>query len=125
MILIFLMQSPHYYYYCVCHRFPVLASGLILKNWRTSTGIRQATTPLRAHAASSMPVRFLYPKIADVLFGLQVRPVGDKHLAIGLRAQRLRAACRAQSASELPDTASLDLLVEHLDIALLRFVPDG
>src|SRR5580658_10904791 len=30
---------------------------------------------------------FQYPKAAYVLLGLQVRPVGDKHLAIGLRPQ--------------------------------------
>src|SRR5690349_16599851 len=28
---------------------------------------------------------FQHPKTADVLLGLQVRPIGDEHLAIGLR----------------------------------------
>jgi len=35
---------------------------------------------------------FQQPESAHVLLGLQVRPVGDEHLAIGLCPQRLRAA---------------------------------
>src|SRR6266403_2607333 len=35
---------------------------------------------------------FQHPKTAYVLLGLQVRPVGDEHLAIGLRPQRPRIA---------------------------------
>src|SRR5271170_722495 len=49
--------------------------------------------------------------------GLQVRPVGDKHIPIGLRSKRLRGACRVQAADENPDTSSDHLFVERVDIA--------
>src|ERR1700757_1438384 len=41
---------------------------------------------------------FQYPKSAQVLFSLGVRPVGDEHLAIGLPPQRLRAVRRGNAA---------------------------
>src|SRR6516225_6535005 len=65
---------------------------------------------------------FQHPKTAYVLLGLYVRPVGDEHLTIGLRPQRLRAACRAQASNEDPDTSSLHLVVERVDVAGHRFV---
>src|SRR6266851_8765394 len=43
---------------------------------------------------------FQHPKTAYVLLGLQLRPVGDEHLAIALLPQRLRAAGRGKSANE-------------------------
>src|SRR5260370_1004168 len=64
---------------------------------------------------------FQHPKTAYVLLGLQVRPVGDEHLAIGLRPQRLRAAGRGEATNENPDTGSHHLVVERVDIAGHRF----
>ena len=49
---------------------------------------------------------FQHRKTADVLLGLQVRPVGDEHSTIGLRPQRLRAAGRGKAAGELPGAGS-------------------
>src|SRR5947209_20241318 len=60
---------------------------------------------------------FQHPKTADVLLGLQVWPVGDEHLAIGLRPQRPRVAGRGEATNENPDTVSHQLVVEHVDIA--------
>src|SRR2546425_3557651 len=40
---------------------------------------------------------FQHPKTAYVLLGLQVGPVGDEHLAIGLRPQRPRVAGRGEA----------------------------
>src|SRR6202023_709761 len=68
---------------------------------------------------------FQHPKTAYVLLGLQVRPVGDENLTIGLRPQRPRAAGGGGGANENPDTGSHHLLVEHLDIAGHRFVLCG
>src|SRR5580704_18663083 len=45
---------------------------------------------------------FQYPKSADVLLGLGVRRISNKHLAVGLGPQRLRAASRGNAAGELP-----------------------
>src|SRR5260370_37014074 len=45
---------------------------------------------------------FQHPKTAYVLLGLQVRPVGDEHLAIGLRPQRPRAAGGGEATNENP-----------------------
>src|SRR5271165_782680 len=64
---------------------------------------------------------FQYPKTADVLLGLQVRPVGDQNLAIGLRPQRPCVAGRGEAANENPDTGGHHLLVECDDIADDRF----
>src|SRR5580698_316878 len=63
-----------------------------------------------------------YPKTANVLLGLEVRPVGDEHRTTRLRPQRLRVACRMQAAGEKPGTSSDHLFVEHVDIAAHRFV---
>jgi hypothetical protein len=41
---------------------------------------------------------FQNPKTAYVLLGLQVRPVGDEHLTIGLRPQGFRATDRGEAA---------------------------
>src|SRR5260370_218444 len=73
---------------------------------------------------STLPPAFApsYFPSAPVLLRLQVRPVGHKHLAVGLRSQRLRLPRRAQPASEEPDALSLHLLVEHINIAFRRFV---
>ena len=60
---------------------------------------------------------FQYPKAAYVLLGLQLRPVGDEHLAIGLRPQGPRAAVPGEATSENPDTGGLHLFVEHVYIA--------
>src|ERR1700687_1154937 len=68
---------------------------------------------------------FQHPKTAYVLLGLQVRPVGDGHLTIGLRPQRPRARGWAEAASENPDTGSHHLVVERIDIAVHRFVLEG
>src|SRR5437667_9822345 len=68
---------------------------------------------------------FQYQKTAYVLLGLQVRPVGDEHLAIGLRPQRFRVAGTGEATSEHPDTGSLHLFVEHVDIAYRRFGHEG
>ena len=65
---------------------------------------------------------FQHPKTAYMLLGLQVRPVGDEHLTMGLRPQRLRATCWAQAANENPGTSSDHLGVERVDIAVHRFV---
>src|SRR3984885_9978763 len=65
--------------------------------------------------------RFQYPKTAYVLLGLQVRPVGDEHLTIGLCPQRLRVASRGEATGENPGTGSLHLFVEYVDIAHHRF----
>src|SRR5258707_1528628 len=68
---------------------------------------------------------FQQPKTAYVLLGLQVWPVSDEHLAIGLRPQRPRSAGRGEATSEKPDTGSVHLFVEHVDIAYHRFGHDG
>src|SRR5882672_9677642 len=64
---------------------------------------------------------FQYPKSAHVLLGLGVRPVGDEHLAVGLGPQRLRAARRGNSASELPHAGSNHFAVECVDVLDHRF----
>ena len=89
---------------------------------RRPTGDRGLTPPRQRLVQVS---GFQYPKTAYVLLGLQVRPVGDKHLAIGLRPQGLRAACRAQAASENPDTSSHHLDVKRTDIPAHRFALAG
>jgi hypothetical protein len=66
-----------------------------------------------------------HPKTAYVLLGLQVRPVGDEHLATGLRPQRPRAPGGGEAANENPDTGSHHLIVERVDIAGHRFVLCG
>ena len=43
------------------------------------------------------------PKTAYVLLSLQIRPVGDENLTIGLRPQRPRAAGGGEAANENPD----------------------
>ena len=60
-----------------------------------------------------------------MLLGLQVRPVGDEHLAIGLRPQRLRTAGRGKAAGELPGAGSNHLAVERVDLADRPFGFDG
>jgi hypothetical protein len=58
-----------------------------------------------------------------VPLALQVWPIGDEHIAIGLHPQRLRAAWRPlQAANETPATSSNHLIVERVDIAAHRFV---
>src|SRR5580692_12592606 len=56
---------------------------------------------------------FQHPKTAYVLLGLQVRPVGEEHLAVGLRPQRLRAAGCGEASNENPDTGRYHLAVER------------
>jgi len=68
---------------------------------------------------------FQYPKTAYVLLSLQVRSVGDEHFTIGLPPQRSRAAGRAEAAGKKPDTRSLHLIVERVDIAHHRFALCG
>src|SRR3984885_10497328 len=68
---------------------------------------------------------FQQPKTAYVLLGLQVRPVGDEHLATGLRSQRPRTAGRGEAASENPGTGGRYLFVEHVIIAHHRFAFEG
>src|SRR2546430_2612332 len=51
---------------------------------------------------------FQDPKTAYVLLGLQVRAVGDEHLAVGMGPQRLGLA---QAAGEFPDASSDHLAV--------------
>ena len=64
---------------------------MVCQNTRTSTGARQAIDRLAPPRQCLIQVSaFQHPKTAYVLLGLQVRPVGDEHLAIGLRPQRLR-----------------------------------
>ena len=60
-----------------------------------------------------------------MLLGLQVRPVGDEDLAIGLRPQRLRARGRGEAANENPDTGSDHFTVERVDIFGNRAALDG
>ena len=62
-------------------------------------------------------------KKIDLLFGLQVRPVGDEHFAIGPRPQRPRGAGRGEAANENPDAGRHHLVVERVGIAGHRFVP--
>src|SRR5260370_9682010 len=52
---------------------------------------------------------FQHPKTAYVLLGLQVRPVGDDHLSIALRPQRLRAAGPGGGTNENPSTRNRTL----------------
>jgi hypothetical protein len=47
--------------------------------------------------------------LRHVLLGLQVRPVGDEDLTIGLRPHRPRAACREQAANLTPAPLSVRL----------------
>src|SRR5215475_11217128 len=68
---------------------------------------------------------FQHPKTAHVFLGLYVRPVGDEHLTGGLRPYRPRASGRGEAANENPDTSSLHLLVERVDVAGHRFVLCG
>ena len=49
-------------------------------NGRTSTGARQATAALRPQCLIQVS-GFQHPKTDYVLLGLQVRPVGEEHLA--------------------------------------------
>src|ERR1700685_1071703 len=65
---------------------------------------------------------FQHPKTAYVLLGLQVRPVGDENLAIGLCPQPPLAAGGGEAANEFPDPGSHHLIVELVDIAGHRFV---
>jgi len=51
--------------------------------------------------------------------------LGDEHLAIGLRPQRPRIAGRGEATSEKPDTGSVHLFLEHVNIAHHRFGHDG
>src|SRR5262249_38039458 len=68
---------------------------------------------------------FQHPKTAYVLLGLQIRPVGDENLTIGLCPQRPRAADGGEAANENPDTGSHHLIVERVDFAGHRFVLCG
>ena len=56
-----------------------------------------------------------------MLLGLQVRPVRDEHLAVGLPPQRLRAAGRGNAAGELPHAGSNQFAVERVDLFDHRF----
>src|SRR5271166_4344419 len=64
---------------------------------------------------------FQHPKTAYMLLALRERPVGDDHLAVGLRPQRLRAAGPAEAGNENPGTGSDHLSVERVDIVDRRF----
>src|SRR4051812_30568353 len=68
---------------------------------------------------------FEYPKSAHVLLGLDIRPVGDEHLAVGLGPQRLRAASRGNAAGELPHAGSNHFAVERVDLFHHRFGYSG
>src|ERR1700730_4251940 len=90
-----------------------------------SRSSRQATAALRPHAYIIQISGFQHPKAAYVLLALQVGPVGDENLTIGLRSQRPRAAGGGEAAKENPDTGSHNLIVERVDIEGHRFVLCG
>src|SRR6266567_2078393 len=64
---------------------------------------------------------FQYPKSAHVLLGLDVRSVGDEHLAVGLLSQRLCVGGRGNAAGELPHAGSNEFAVERVDLFHHRF----
>src|SRR5262249_42543206 len=64
---------------------------------------------------------FQYPKSTHVLLGLDVRSVGDEHLAMGLLSQRLCVGGRGNAARELPDAGSNQFAVERVDLLDHRF----
>src|SRR5262249_13636129 len=64
---------------------------------------------------------FQYPETADVLLGLGVWPVGDKHRTIRLLPHRLCVAGRGNSAGELPHAGSNHFAVERVDLLNHRF----
>src|SRR6185312_5618681 len=63
-----------------------------------------------------------YPKTAYVLLGFEIGPVGEEHIAIGLKPQC--AGC-AQAAGELPDTSSNHFAIERVNLLDRRFVLCG
>src|SRR5215475_11842826 len=64
---------------------------------------------------------FQYPESTHVLFGLDVRSVGDEHVAVGLLPQRLRVGGRGNAAGELPRAGSNQFAVERVDLFHHRF----
>src|SRR4030095_2964617 len=114
MILIFLIKSPlprkairlrlsKTGKHSTCHRFP----GTLHARPRRSVVAGPPNGPhLDRHPASEDALAcprqrfvqvsdFYHPETTYVLLGLQVWPVGDEHLAIGLRPQRFRPPLRA------------------------------
>src|SRR5215831_19185987 len=106
----------------------------VFSSWERSSSVKRAHLDRRPTGNSGLaPPRqslvqasgFQHPETADVLLGLQIRPVGDERLATGLRPYRLRAACRGQATDKDPDAGSRHFVVEHIDIAVHGFVLAG
>src|ERR1700752_3000398 len=59
---------------------------------------------------------FQYPKSAHVLLGLDVRSIGDEHLAVGLLPHRLCVGGRGNPAGELSYASSNHFAIKRVDL---------
>src|SRR3984957_14668341 len=93
-------------------------------SWEPYAGMRNPR--LAPHRQRLVNISQLqHPTTADVLLGLQVRPVGDEPLTIGPRPQRLRLADGGEAAKENHDTGGRHLFIERVDSADRCFALGG
>src|ERR1051326_3697734 len=77
--------------------------------------IARDRAPLRPRQRFVHVGAFQNPKSAHVLLGFGIWPIGDRHLAVRLLAQRLRVRRRRNTASEFPDAGSNHFAVERMN----------